>query len=57
MQMKENEHARRILNTEPGRKWECGRPRLRWIDGMMEDLTTMGCRIWRAMAQDRNERQ
>jgi hypothetical protein len=53
--MKANEHARIILNTEPVGKQEHGRPRMRWIDGVVEDLGLLGCRNWRMIVQDRNE--
>ena len=53
--MKENEHAKRILNADPGRKQGCGRTMLRWIDGVIENLRTVGCRNCKTMALDNNE--
>ena len=47
--MKKNELAV-IFNTEPDGKWGNGRLRMRWIDGVVEDLRTLGCRHWRTMA-------
>ena len=31
------------------------RPRLRWTDGMLEALRTLGCRNWRTIAQGRDK--
>ena len=49
------DHARRIVNTEPGRKWGNDSPRLRWNDGVIEDLAILGCRNLKIVVQDINE--
>jgi len=36
--------ARRVLLSEPGGKRPRGRPRLRWEDGVKEDVAKLGCR-------------
>ena len=42
MLMKENEHLKTILNTEPSGKQVTGRPRLRWIDWSHARLEDIG---------------
>jgi hypothetical protein len=45
--------ARRILLSEPGEKRPRGRPRLRWEDGVKEDVAKLGCRKWTAVGINR----
>ena len=46
---------RRILEWKPmGRKIR-GRPRKRWIEGVEEDIQTMGIRGWRKLSKERAE--
>ena len=42
--------SRRVLLSEPGGKRPRGRPRLRWADGVEEDLARLGCRNWKIVA-------
>ena len=44
---------KKILWTNPGGQRGRGRPKSRWIDGVEEDARKLGCRNWRAAAQDR----
>jgi hypothetical protein len=45
--------SRRVLLSEPGGKRPRGRPRLRWEDGVEEDVARLGCRNWKIAALNR----
>ena len=45
--------SRRVLLSEPGGKRPRGRPRLRWVDGVEEDVARLGCRNWKIVALNR----
>jgi len=45
--------SRKVLLSEPGRKRPRGRPRLRWEDGMQEDVARLGCGTWKEVALNR----
>jgi hypothetical protein len=45
--------SRRVLLSEPGGKRPRGRPRLRWEDGVEEDVVRLGCRNWKIAALNR----
>ena len=45
--------SRRVLLSEPGGKRPRGRPRLRWEDGVEEDVARLGCRNWKVAALNR----
>ena len=49
----DDELSRRVLLSEPGRKRHGGRPRLRWEDGVEEDVVRLGCRNWKIVALNR----
>jgi hypothetical protein len=36
--------SKRVLLNEPGGKRPRGKPRLRWVDGVEEDVARLGCR-------------
>jgi hypothetical protein len=45
--------SNRVLLSEPGGKRPRGRPRLRWVDGLEEDVARLGWRNWTTVAQNR----
>ncbi|KAJ4448936.1 hypothetical protein ANN_00328 [Periplaneta americana] len=45
---------KKILNGNPGGQRRRGRPRIRWLEGVEEDLRKMGYRNWKAISQDRD---
>jgi hypothetical protein len=45
--------SKRVLLSEPGVKRPRGRPRLRWIDGVEEDVARLGCRNWTIVTLNR----
>jgi len=55
--MEDNRVPKRMLYGRPGGRRKKGRPRLRWLDDVEEDLRETGVRRWRTKAVDRNEWQ
>ena len=53
MRQDDDDLSRRILLIEPGGKRPRGRPRLRWEDGVEEDVARLGCRNWKIVALNR----
>jgi hypothetical protein len=51
--MGDNELPKELLWTNPGGQRGRGRPKSRWNDGVQEGASKLGCRNWRAAAQDR----
>ena len=45
--------SRRVLLSEPGGKRPRGIPRLRWEDGVEEDVARRGCRNWKIVTLNR----
>jgi hypothetical protein len=40
------EDIKRIMDCKPEGRRRIGRPKLRWIDGVLEDIKTVGVNIW-----------
>jgi hypothetical protein len=53
--MDDNEPPRKVLLGNPGGQRRRGRPKLRWEDGVEEDVRKLGCRNWRMAARNRDE--
>jgi hypothetical protein len=53
--MNETMVAQKILDDKPGGKRRRGRPRLRWLDDVEEDLRSMGVKRWKTKVLNREE--
>ncbi|KAJ4451972.1 hypothetical protein ANN_03456 [Periplaneta americana] len=53
MGMSEDEIAKKLLFNEAGGIRKKRRPKLRWFDGVTDDLVALGVRNWRRKAQER----
>jgi hypothetical protein len=45
--------AKRILDWKPMGSRSLGRPRMRWLDGVCDDLKAMKVRNWKELVMDR----
>ena len=54
MRMSERDIPKRLTFSETWGHRRQGRPELRWLDGVTDDLTKTGVRNWRRKAQDRD---
>jgi hypothetical protein len=52
--MESSRVPQKILYSKPGRKRNIGRPRLRWLDVVVNDLKNMGCNKERRLKIDEN---
>jgi hypothetical protein len=55
VRMPEEKCPRKVFYENPGGRRLKGRPRKRWIDGVEENLSTLGVRRWRIKAANREE--
>jgi hypothetical protein len=53
--MARNRGVKRIFEDKPCGRRRVGRPRLRWTDGVENDVRVMGVKRWRNVAKDREE--
>ena len=53
--MNEKNVLKRIMKCTPEGKRGLGRPRLRWIDGILEDVKVLGVKNWWKLAKDSEE--
>jgi hypothetical protein len=47
--------AKKVFVSKPEGRRDTGRPKLRWLDDVEDDIKALGTRRWRIKAQDRNE--
>jgi hypothetical protein len=53
--MNDNRTLKKIFNTKPDGARGIGRPKLRWEDGVVQDMKIMGVKNWRKFALNRDE--
>ena len=53
VRMEENECNKRLINSNPGGQGGGGRPKLRCMDGVENDLRKITCRNWKPVTQFR----
>jgi hypothetical protein len=53
LRMESSRVPQTILEARPEGKRSIGRPRLRWLDDVVNDLRNMGVRKWRKKTEDR----
>ena len=54
MRMLEENTVKKFTLIRPEGSRRAGRPKLRWLNGMEKDLSTLGIRGWRRRALDRD---
>ena len=54
MRMPEGTPVKKLTLLRPEGSRRAGRPKLRWLDGVENDLRTLGIRGWRRRALDRD---
>jgi hypothetical protein len=47
--------TKKVLISKPEDRRDIGRPKLRWLDNVEDDIKALGIRRWRIKAQDRNK--
>jgi hypothetical protein len=47
--------VKKIFNTEPDGARSFGRPKLRWEDGVNQDMRTLGVKNWKKVALNRGK--
>jgi hypothetical protein len=45
---------KRVMREKIYTRRKCGRPKVRWLNDVQEDLRKMGIEVWRRKAQDRD---
>ena len=50
--MSDDRTAKKVFQGIPGGRRKAGRPKLRWLDSIENDLKSMGVKRWRKKAED-----
>jgi hypothetical protein len=53
--MEDSRMPKRVMREEIHTRRKRGRPKVRWLDDVQEDLREMGIEGWRRKAQDRDQ--
>jgi hypothetical protein len=53
--MNDNRTLKKIFNTKPDGVRSVGRPKLRWEDGVVQDMRILGVKNWRKVGLNRDE--
>jgi hypothetical protein len=53
--MNNNRTLKKIFNTKPDGARSVGRPKLRWKDGVVQDMRILGVKNWRKVALNKDE--
>jgi hypothetical protein len=53
--MEDSRMPKRVMREKTYTRRKRGRPKVRWIDDVQEDLREMGIEGWRRKAQDRDQ--
>jgi hypothetical protein len=55
VRMNDNRTLKKIFNNKPDGARSVGRPKLRWEDGVVQDMRILGVENWRKVALNRDE--
>ena len=55
MRMNDDRTLKKIFNTKPDGARSAGRPKLRWEDGVDQDMRILGVKNWKKVALKRDE--
>jgi hypothetical protein len=53
--MKNDRTIKKIFNTKPDGTRRAGRSKIRWEDGVNQDMTTLGVKNWRRVTPESEE--
>ena len=53
--MNNDRTLKKIFNTKPDGARSAGRPKLRWEDGVDQDMRILGVKIWKKVTLNRDE--